>query len=219
MESPPPGSLLSTTCTPGTLSAINCWGLAMVPGLKSSALNWLAEVVRSPARLVPYPTTTTDARLTARAVIARSTVIVSPPATVTACVAGAYPMSRARTLSLPAGTSLTTYRPSARVTAARLPTVTETPASGCCVAALLTRPWIVPVACCAPSGAVQSTAARAARIQRSRLITSPRTVGPHAPGPTGGSGAREEVSRGEGSVNMVDLAQRGGSSPPPRQDA
>src|SRR5437764_14634571 len=104
----------------------------MVPVLKSSALNWLAEVVMSPARLVPYPTTTTDARLTARGVIARSTVTVSPPATVTGSVDGAYPMGRACTVAGPAGTHVRSEPPSPRVTAARLPAVPDAPAPAGC---------------------------------------------------------------------------------------
>ncbi len=50
---PPPGSLLSTTCTPGTFALMSSSGLMMRPGLNSFGVTATAEPVLSRASCVP----------------------------------------------------------------------------------------------------------------------------------------------------------------------
>jgi hypothetical protein len=53
MDMPPPGSLLSITCTPATLLSMSCSALTMRPGLNSSAETFVTAPVTLPARCVP----------------------------------------------------------------------------------------------------------------------------------------------------------------------
>ena len=144
MATPPPGSLLSDTWTPGTLARISSSGLTTRPVLKSAADTWVTAPVMLPARCSPYPVTTISARFTARAVSTRSTSIVCPRATVTDRPAGRYPMSLARSESVPAGTPVMTNWPSGPVCALRVPNDTVAPAMGGPAAASVTFPRIVP---------------------------------------------------------------------------
>ncbi len=51
----PPGSLLSTTCTPATLAVSSCWGLTMAGemGLNCAGESCVTAPVMSPARCCP----------------------------------------------------------------------------------------------------------------------------------------------------------------------
>jgi hypothetical protein len=116
----------------------------MRPVLKSAAVTWVTAPVMLPARCSPYPVTTISARLTALAVMAMSAVTVCPSVTVTERAAGAYPISRARSESLPAGTSVRTYWPSCWLWVERDPKETWTPASGWLDPSWVIRPRMMP---------------------------------------------------------------------------
>ena len=52
-DKPPPGSLLSTTCTPGTLLWMRSCGLRMRPVLNCESVTAVTAPVMSPARCTP----------------------------------------------------------------------------------------------------------------------------------------------------------------------
>ena len=162
IEMPPPGSLLSITCTPGTLAWISCSGLTTRPTLKSFSFTVSATPVRSrTSRTPPYPVMTTPLIWLAVSLRVKSLTAVAPAATTTLDESGAYPMRLARTRCVPASMMMV-YRPSSRVIAPnRVPiTTTSAPMMGLAPSEDLTVPVIRPV--CASAGSLTHRAANRA---------------------------------------------------------